>query len=51
MNIRSIIDRVCQAILSETMPTQRFMAPTMDVRVHGAIPDGSEDILTPEALR
>lgn len=33
------------------MPAQHFMAPKMDVRVHGAIPDGSEDIVTPEALR
>lgn len=31
--------------------SQQFMAPTMDVRVHGSIPEGTSDILTPEALR
>ncbi len=31
--------------------SKHFMAPPMDVRVHGAIPEGSEGILTPEALR
>ncbi|CAM9643073.1 unnamed protein product [Ectocarpus sp. 12 AP-2014] len=31
--------------------SQQFMAPPMDVRVHGSIPEGTGDILTPEALR
>ena len=30
---------------------QRFMAPPMDVRLHGSTPEGGETILTPEALR
>lgn len=30
---------------------QRFMAPPMDVRLHGPTPEGGESILTPEALR
>lgn len=38
--------------LRSNMATQhRFTAPPMEVRLHGSIPEGSEDILTPETLR
>lgn len=30
---------------------RRFAAPAMEVRVHGAVPEGGEIIVTPEALR
>lgn len=30
---------------------RQLTIPSMDVRVHGAIPTGAEDILTPEVLR